>query len=183
MPPAVPRLRFFCRTCSKPFLRREKEIKKGHPAHYCSMKCRGLGMRRRVGLTCQECSREFQRTEGEKARRGKLAWCSWRCWKKWQRDRCSTYPKIGSRHAHRVSMEEKLGRPLRAGELVHHKDGKKKNFDKANLDLTDRPEHARLHFTGAVFSKAHRKKISAALKGRPKSLAHREALSRSKRKR
>lgn len=79
-------------------------------------------------------------------------------------------------------MEEKLGRPLRLGKLVHHKDGKKKNFEKSNLDLTDRSEHARLHFTGAVFSKTHRQKISTALKGRPKSLAHRRAISRSRKR-
>jgi hypothetical protein len=46
---------------------------------------------------------------------------------------------------HRLVMERHLGRPLRADEEVHHRDGNRTNNDFANLQLMDKAEHARLH--------------------------------------
>lgn len=60
------------------------------------------------------------------------------------------YVKRGGRHEHRAVMEEKLGRPLRPGEIVHHGDEVKSNNAPGNLELTNRPDHARHHFTGRV---------------------------------
>lgn len=36
---------------------------------------------------------------------------------------------------HRLVMEQQLGRPLKKGEGVHHKDGNRQNNDPANLEL------------------------------------------------
>lgn len=56
------------------------------------------------------------------------------------------YPKIYGRHAHRVVMEEKLGRKLRPGEIVHHIDEDKTNNHPDNLQLfASQAEHARHH--------------------------------------
>jgi hypothetical protein len=49
---------------------------------------------------------------------------------------------------HRVVMAEKLGRPLKKAELVHHRDENKLNNDPDNLELTTRGGHAALHSTG-----------------------------------
>lgn len=60
-----------------------------------------------------------------------------------------SYPKRGGRHEHRIIAEEKIGRPLRLGEVVHHIDGNKKNNSPDNiLVLSSQAEHVRLHFTG-----------------------------------
>ena len=42
----------------------------------------------------------------------------------------STYRKLFGRHEHRVVAEEKLGRPLRSDEHVHHKDQNRQNNDR-----------------------------------------------------
>lgn len=61
------------------------------------------------------------------------------------------YVKRNGRHEHRSVMEERLGRPLKSDEIVHHRDENKRNNADDNLELTDRAGHARIHF--------HRRKI------------------------
>jgi len=57
-----------------------------------------------------------------------------------------TYRKMLGRHEHRRIAEEKLGRPLRKGEVVHHIDGNKQNNAPENIEvLPSQAEHARLH--------------------------------------
>lgn len=53
--------------------------------------------------------------------------------------------ELGYVFLHRALMENKLGRLLTSDEVVHHKDGNKKNNDISNLELMDRRSHARLH--------------------------------------
>lgn len=43
-------------------------------------------------------------------------------------------------------MEEKLGRSLQPGEIVHHIDGNKRNNSPENLMVMTQSEHARLHY-------------------------------------
>ncbi len=46
---------------------------------------------------------------------------------------------------HRSVMEEELGRKLRQGEIVHHKDGNKLNNHPDNLDVTTLEAHGLMH--------------------------------------
>lgn len=39
-----------------------------------------------------------------------------------------------------------LGRKLKKGEIVHHKDGNKKNNDPKNLQVMTQSEHCKVHF-------------------------------------
>jgi hypothetical protein len=49
-------------------------------------------------------------------------------------------------YLHRWVMEQKLGRPLEYGEIVHHKDKNRLNNDPDNLELcTDQGAHMRHH--------------------------------------
>jgi hypothetical protein len=46
---------------------------------------------------------------------------------------------------HRKVAEKKIGRELRAHEVVHHKDGDKNNFRSENLRVTSRSHHSQMH--------------------------------------
>jgi endogenous inhibitor of DNA gyrase (YacG/DUF329 family) len=58
------------------------------------------------------------------------------------------YVKRGGRHEHRVVAEREAGRPLTADHVVHHRNERKRDNEPANLEITDRAEHARHHHTG-----------------------------------
>lgn len=57
-----------------------------------------------------------------------------------------SYEKMYGRHTHRRVAEEILGRKLLPGEVVHHRDGDKRNNNPENLVvLENQAVHARLH--------------------------------------
>jgi len=89
-------------------------------AKYCRYRCHQIGEGRKGGIT-----------------RGKQIQAA---------DQGKTYVKTGGRHTHRAVAEQKLGRALLPGEVVHHKDGNKRNNALENLEvLTNQSEHAKLH--------------------------------------
>ncbi len=57
-----------------------------------------------------------------------------------------SYPKLFGKHIHRIVAEEKIGRKLKKGEVVHHIDGNKQNNTPDNLMVfSSQAEHARWH--------------------------------------
>lgn len=52
---------------------------------------------------------------------------------------------VGCVFEHQKVAEEKLGRPLRGDEVVHHLDGNKTNNDPANLIVVSFSQHLALH--------------------------------------
>lgn len=60
----------------------------------------------------------------------------------------SSYRKRGGRAEHRIVAETMLGRPLRAGEIVHHVDGDHRNNAPSNLQVMTQAEHMRVHGLG-----------------------------------
>jgi len=56
------------------------------------------------------------------------------------------YKFIGCQREHKLLMEEKLGRKLVIGEVVHHINGDKLDNSLDNLMAMSRSEHSRLHY-------------------------------------
>lgn len=65
------------------------------------------------------------------------------------------YKKRGQRHEHRTVVERKLGRPLKRGEVVHHRDGDPHNNHPDNLQvLSSQGKHINMHRTDLEKGKA-----------------------------
>lgn len=73
---------------------------------------------------------------------------------KTQRDRfegvSTHYRKVRGRHEHRIVMERVLGRKLTYDDVVHHKDGNKRNNHPDNLEVMTRADHIAEHREGMV---------------------------------
>ena len=120
---------------------------------------------------CYWCGEEFELTDYQRSDmrlgRDKLKFCGYKCQNQWHRatfnaeiarrgrhkiraarlDETSTgYRKFYGKHEHRVIAAKMLGRELTSKEIVHHKDGDKRNNDPSNLEVMDRAEHALWHF-------------------------------------
>jgi len=92
--------------------------KQSRPGIYCSAVCRNTGNSR----ASAQRRGEMQRGSGSK-----------------------TYVKENGVHQHRLVAEKMLGRKLVKGEIVHHKDGNKKNNAENNLEVMTQAEHMKAH--------------------------------------
>ena len=116
-----------CTCCGKEIYRPPSQRKRGRP--FCSRQCH-------MRLLNAELNPTRMTTEvKEKLRAARL-----------NSGAGKSYRKLRARHEHRVVAELMLGRPLRPGEVVHHKDGDIRNNSPDNLTVfTSQAEHARHH--------------------------------------
>lgn len=139
----MPKMFLTCDLCGKEYT----SYQCGKYHHFCSIECRRKAGKM-VGASFDE---ETRRRAGERLTyynknvfnhgeyRDRMA--------KTQRLRGSgkSYIKIYGKHEHRRVAEEKIGRPLRPGEIVHHIDGNKRNNDPDNLEIMTQSEHIKEH--------------------------------------
>jgi hypothetical protein len=69
-----------------------------------------------------------------------------------QRDRGEgkSYRKVRGRHEHRIVAEKMLGRKLRSGEVIHHKNGDRRDNRLANLEVMSQARHMKIHLHGGA---------------------------------
>jgi len=146
-----------CETCSAPF-----SVPPSVRKRFCSRQCfqqwvNAGGTRKGKILHCTICGTEFY-VRPNRVERAK--YCCFRCRQVGEgrkggavtgeimkrRSRGRSYQKQKGRHKHRVLAEQKIGRPLRDREVVHHIDGNIQNNALENLEVLDsQAEHVRRH--------------------------------------
>lgn len=124
-----------------------------------------------VQASCDKCSKVFElsacaRSSYRLGYRG-MFFCCARCQNAWHRQtfnaeiarnsakkrsdnkleksKSTHYKKVRGRHEHRIIMENLLGRKLLPTEIIHHRDGNRRNNIVVNLELMSQSEHAKLH--------------------------------------
>lgn len=113
------------------------------PRTYCGKACANLGSRTGSNETCEQCGGAFYRSASEKKRHG-ARFCSIPCRRTHGRANATVYLRIGRKYVHRIVAEQKLGRSLAPGEVVHHLDGNILNNDPDNLVVCQsQAEHVR----------------------------------------
>lgn len=137
-----------CEGCGKKFRTKRED------ARYCNMQCRFPG-KRSVAYICEQCDEPFQAFVSSEEN-GKRRFCSKPCFYAYQTENSQGsinedgYVVISvdgvRKIEHRYVMSQILGRKLRKGENVHHKNGIKHDNDPSNLELwtTSQPPGARV---------------------------------------
>lgn len=108
-------------------------------ATWCSSACHARSRRLTSERPCAGCGQNFYARPRE-LRKGGGKYCAVSCRRAHEASGSTEYARIGAQRAHRVIAEQMLGRPLAEGEVVHHRDGNKRNNDPSNLEVL--PSHA-----------------------------------------
>lgn len=139
----MPKMNLICDYCGKKY----NSYQCGKYNHFCSIECRRLG----AYLMSQNITPEDRERRSKQIIRVNKTINND---KKHLESRANTlrgkgsgkgYTKVNGVHRHRLVAEEKLGRKLLPGEIVHHKDGNKRNDDPENLEVMTQSEHIREH--------------------------------------
>lgn len=139
------KLHLTCDYCGKKYT----SYQCGKYNHFCSIECRRKGAylmsknitvedRKRRSAQITRINKTINNTAEkiEKSRRTKS-----------EKGSGKGYKKYYGRHEHRIIAENKIGRPLQPGEVVHHIDGDKQNNNPDNLEVLTQSEHIKKHLS------------------------------------
>ena len=143
----------FCAWCNKPVIRYPSQFKNRINV-FCSRKCQHCYETKALnpeqyqknftksGEFLSEHNAEFNKVRMTDAVRAKVRASHLAK----NRNNGKTYAKFYGKHEHRIVAEEKIGRKLKPGEVVHHIDGNKRNNSPDNLMVfSSQAEHAAYH--------------------------------------
>lgn len=135
-----------CAECGKSFYLSQSRISR-RTVNCCSKECSVEYNRKRASVFCKQIN-PVRMTEAIADKISKSH--------RQNHPRTKGYKTVrGGRHEHRVVAEQKIGRPLKPGEVVHHIDGNKMNNSPENLMvLANTAEHNKLHP-----EKGHKKEV------------------------
>lgn len=157
-------MKVVCTWCRKEFSVRPSRVKE---RNFCTRECyHKFKARNRIKTYCFRCGKPVNKPPSKASER---SFCSPQCnmktmneelnphrmtpeiRKKLRESRLGTgegksYEKTYGRHTHRIVAEQKLGRKLLPGEVVHHIDGNIRNNNPENLMIfPSQKEHAEWH--------------------------------------
>lgn len=139
-----------CEICETNFWVKKVYLKT-RPARFCSEKCRNEYFARiPKHSVCKFCGKPFRQKIGGSKKYCKSK-CYWLLMKSLFTTNNSKYITINTKNGkkideHRIVMENYLGRKLKRGEIVHHKNHNKQDNRIENLELITQSIHIKRHF-------------------------------------
>lgn len=139
----MPKMNLVCYHCGKHYTSRQR----GKNFSFCSIECRrkeGSAVTKATNpLATSEKAKRF--SEMNRTLMLDLKYIEKRRNKLKANKPTKGYTKHHGRHEHRVIAEQKIGRKLHKGEIVHHIDGNKSNNHPDNLEVMTQSQHIRAH--------------------------------------
>lgn len=144
----MPKITISCDWCKEDILRYPSQVKKSR--NFCSRRCMNEHRTKRLNPEgykrnfnaghLSELNRRLNPTRMTEETKRKIREAHL------GKGEGKAYPKIHQRHVHRVVAEQKLGRKLLPGEVVHHIDGDRLNNHPDNLMVfSSQAEHLQWH--------------------------------------
>lgn len=139
----MPKMILICDYCKKEY----SSYQRGKYNNFCSIQCRREGaFLMSKNITVEDRKRRSQQIiKVNKTINNRREIIEKSAATKRGRGGKNSYIKYFGQHLHRLILENKIGRKLEKGEIVHHIDGNKRNNNPDNLQLMTQSEHIKLH--------------------------------------